>query len=113
MRVGGVELPTGIGVHSRSRLTYALGGAFEQFRTRVGLDDCTQKSLRRGSVIFRITGDEKTLWESAVIRTGEAAVTVPALSLAGVNRLTLEVDFADNFDIADCANWCEPILVRK
>ena len=47
------------------------------------------------------------------MRSGERAVEVPELDLRGVRRLSLEVDYADGFDIADRADWCEPVLLRE
>lgn len=112
LRVGGVEFATGIGVHSRSKLTYALTEPFVGLRARVGVDDETLQFLRKGSVIFRVLGDDKVLWESPVLRTGEPAVALPDISLKDVRKLTLEVDYADGMDIADYADWCEPLLLR-
>lgn len=113
LRVGGVEFATGLGVHSRCALTYELDGRFSGFASKVGIDDETQQLPRRGSVVFRVLGDGRTLWESRVVRGGERALAVPEIAVAGARRLTLEVDYADGLDIADRADWCEPILLRE
>jgi NPCBM/NEW2 domain-containing protein len=111
LRVGGVPFESGLGVHSKSRLTYAVDGRFAGFRAAVGLDDETLELPRRGSVVFRVHEDGRLLWESPIVRSGERALPVPELDLRGVRRLTLEVDYADGFDIADRADWCEPLLI--
>ncbi len=112
LRVGGVEFATGLGVHARSRLTWTIDGAYAELRGLVGIDDSTLPLPRRGSVVFRVAGDGKTLWESPVLRTGERALELPSVPLTGVASLMLEVDYADGFDVADRADWCEPILLR-
>ncbi|HKD99447.1 MAG TPA: NPCBM/NEW2 domain-containing protein, partial [Planctomycetota bacterium] len=87
-------------------------GRFAAFSASVGIDDETLELPRRGSVVFRVQGDGKTLWESSVVRSGERAIAVPDLDLRGVQRMTLEVDFAEGTDVADRADWCDPILLR-
>jgi hypothetical protein len=47
------------------------------------------------------------------VRTGDRVLDTPELDLRGVKRLTLAVDYADGFDVADRADWCEPILMRE
>lgn len=113
LRVGGVLYESGLGVHSRSLLTFPLDGNFVSFRTKAGVDDETLALPRKGSVIFRIHVDDKKVYESPVVRSGERAVEPPAVDLRGAKKLTLEVDFADGFDIADRADWCEPILLKS
>jgi len=112
LRVGGVEFATGLGVHSRCVLTYATDGHYSGFVARAGIDDVTIDLPRKGSVVFRVLGDGKKLWESPIVRGGERALSIPEIPLAGVKRLALEVDYADGLDIADRADWCEPILLR-
>lgn len=112
LRVGGVFYESGLGVHSRSVMTWNLGGAYTGFRTRAGVDDETLKLSRKGSVIFRISADGKKLYESGIVRSGERALEIPELDVKGAAKLTLEVDFADGFDIADRADWCDSILLK-
>jgi hypothetical protein len=113
LRAGGSSFESGFGVHAQSLLTFELDGTHAAFRSRVGLDDSTLDLPRRGSVVFRVLGDGKPLWESPVVRTGDRVLDTPELDLRGVKRLTLAVDYADGFDVADRADWCEPILMRE
>ena len=113
MRVAGSTFDSGLGVHSKCVLHYDVGGKFAAFRAKVGIDDETLDLPRKGSVVFRVAADGKKLWESGIVRSGERAVEVPELDLRGVRRLSLEVDYADGFDIADRADWCEPVLLRE
>jgi hypothetical protein len=113
LRVAGVLYETGLGVHSKCSLSYAVPAGFLTFRAKAGIDDSTMELPRKGSVVFRVLGDGSKLWESGILRTGDRAETTPEIDLRGVKKLTLEADFADGFDIADRADWCEPILLRE
>ncbi|MFN0205935.1 MAG: NPCBM/NEW2 domain-containing protein [Planctomycetota bacterium] len=110
--VGGILYESGIGVHSKSVMHYSLDGTYSIFRTKAGIDDATLTLPRKGSVIFKISCDGKKVWESGIVRTGDRAVSSPDVQLKGVKKLTLEVDYSDGFDIADRANWCDPILLK-
>lgn len=66
LRVGGQSFATGFGTHALSRLFIRLGGNASRFTAVVGVDDAAGK----GSVAFKIIGDDKPLWESGVVRGG-------------------------------------------
>lgn len=109
LRLGGKVYRRGVGVHSRSELTYALDGGYQFFTSMLGLDDAVGA---QGSVIYRVYGDDKLLFESPILRGGDtpAEIKVP---IKGVLLLRLEVDYADNGDAADHANWADARLVRE
>lgn len=111
LRVGGVEFFRGLGVHSRCVLTYVLPKDFRWFRASLGIDDEVLELPARGSVIFRVLKDGKLAYESPIVRGGAAAIAMPDLDIAGVNELTLEVDFADDLHVADRADWLDPLLI--
>ncbi len=108
IRLRGKAFRRGLGVHSRSSLTYTLDGGFESFKALAGLDDSVGP---QGSVIFRIYGDDKLIHESAVQRGGDTPLDLN-VPIKGVLLLRIEVDFADNGDAADHANWAEARLLR-
>jgi hypothetical protein len=108
LQLGGTKYSHGLGVHSRSELTYELGGKFKQFATTVGVDDEVGEA---GSVIFRIWGDEKLLFESPVMLGGDIPKAVQA-DVTGVLLLRLEVDYADDGDLSDHADWANARLLR-
>ncbi len=113
LRLGGRVYLKGLGVHSRCRLTYDLGGQYASFRSLIGIDDSVLDLEARGSVVFRVLADGQKVFESDVVQGGSPPVAIPAIDLSDVRRLQLEVDFATEFDIADRANWVRPILLRK
>ncbi|MEQ8764077.1 MAG: NPCBM/NEW2 domain-containing protein [Planctomycetota bacterium] len=113
LRLGGRVYLKGLGVHSRCRLVYDLGGKYQSFQSRIGVDDSVLDLEARGSVIFRVLLDGKTLYESEVVQGGSEPVDVPALDVEGGRRLELIVDFASDYDIADRADWVRPILIKS
>lgn len=108
LRLRGRPYRRGLGVHSRSELTYALDGGYREFAATVGIDDAVGGS---GSVVFRVFGDEKLLFETGVVRGGEPAVEIK-VPVRGVLLLRLEADFGDEGDVADHADWAEARLLR-
>jgi hypothetical protein len=108
LRLGGRIFSRGLGVHSRSLLTYALAGSFKTFAATIGVDSEVGNG---GSVIFRVMGDERPLFESPVIRGGDPPVLV-SVDVSGVLLLRLEVDYADHGDLADHADWAEARLLK-
>jgi alpha-galactosidase len=101
----------GIGVHAPSRLSWKLDQPYARLRGSVAIDDDVLSLGARGSVVFRISGNGKRLFESAVVRGGDAAVPFQ-VDLSGVDELTLEVDVADKSFVADRADWLQMLLVK-
>lgn len=110
--VAGKVYSRGIGVHAPSEMTWSLDGAgWKELRIGCGVDDSGIKGSEAGSVIFRVLGDGKVLWQSGIVQAGALALEPKPLSLAGVKELTLVVDPAGEFKL-DRADWLRPMLVR-
>lgn len=107
LRLAGSTYDKGIGMHSHSRLTYRLSGAYRRFEALAGLDD---KDGRRGAVRIRVLADGNALLDRALTRR-DGAVPVN-LSVEGVRELTLEVDFGHDGDVQDVVDWAEARLVK-
>ncbi len=97
----------GLGVHSRSSLTYMLHKKFSILTGVVGLDD---DGGRQGRVHFVVRGDGRELFHTTV----EGADDPKPLHVAvtGVDRMELLVDFAHDEDTGDRADWADLRLVR-
>jgi NPCBM/NEW2 domain len=108
LQLGGVRYGRGLGVHARSDLTYELAGGFKTFAATVGVDAEVGSA---GSVVFRVLGDDKVLYESPVMRGGDDAREI-TVDVHGVLLLRLVVDFADNGDLGDHADWANARLLR-
>ncbi|MFQ5423749.1 MAG: NPCBM/NEW2 domain-containing protein [Phycisphaerae bacterium] len=99
----------GIGVHAHATLTWELEPGFERVLAVVGLDDSVRP---RGSVVFRVRGDGRLLFESDET-TGSDPPRAIAVEVAGVRRLTLECDESRGLDIGDHADWANARLIRS
>jgi hypothetical protein len=105
----GTEYPKGLGVHSRSNVTYRLDGKFRWFHAVIGIDDDT---AGKGSVVFEVLADGKRTFRSDVLTGTSAAAPLERLDVSGVKLLTLRVDYATQGDILDHADWCDAVLFR-
>ena len=105
--IDGKRFEHGFGTHAVSTLRIALGGKAERFTATVGVDD---EVGQRGSVVFKVVGDGKTLWESGVLRGGDPAKEV-SVDLRNVNRLLLSVGDAGDDITYDHADWANAKIV--
>jgi hypothetical protein len=108
IRVAGESFERGIGVHSRMRLVYELGGAYRTFVTQFGLDD---ESGPLADVVVAVTVDGQRRFEQAHVRRGKLFGPV-RIDVHDAQRLDLLVDFGDNGDLQDRFDWVEPALIR-
>jgi hypothetical protein len=108
MVIDGRSFSRGIGVRSRTALSYALDTTFEQFAATIGIDDSVRP---RGSVMFLVLGDDRILFESGEV-TGRDTARDVLVDLSGVKKLTLSVEFGDDLDLSDHADWGGARLVR-
>jgi hypothetical protein len=108
LSLGGRTFDKGLGVHSLTELTFEIGGEYESFVATIGIDDAVRP---RGSVVFRISGDGRELFNSGEIRGSDEPRDV-RVEVTGVRLLTLSVDFGDGLDVSDHANWGGARLIR-
>lgn len=108
LRLRGVEYPRGIGVHAFTSLTYRLGGAYDQFRASIGIDDVVRG---HGSVVFRVLLDGRTAYESPLVR-GRQPVLPIQVNVSGATEMTLECEPGADLDISDHADWAGAVLLR-
>jgi hypothetical protein len=113
LRAGGRLYLKGLGMHSPSRITYDLDGAYKRFEAQAAIDD---EARARGSVDFRVFVDEgggqwREAAASGTIRGGDPPVPL-SVDLAGVKRISLLVDYSDRGDELDHADWLDARLVR-
>ncbi|GAB4155634.1 MAG: hypothetical protein Kow00107_05490 [Planctomycetota bacterium] len=108
LRMKGKTWQEGIGTHSYTKLDYKLDGGFTDFTAVVGIDD---GAGGKGSVVFRVLGDGKTLFETPVMKSG--SVEAIRASVTDVEILSLVTDYGGDDDLGDHGNWCDPKLIRK
>lgn len=108
LRLRGKAYPKGLGVHSKTILTFPLDGQYSRFQSDIGIDDEVEK---KGSVVFQVLADDQTVYSSPEVRGGEPAIRLD-LNVQGVKRLSLVVDFGKDFHICDHADWGDARLLR-
>lgn len=108
--IGGKTFAHGVGTHAISVLRIRLDGQGEEFAAQVGLDD--EIAQCPASLVFQVEGDSKILFDSGVMRTGEAAKSV-AVNLAGVKVLTLLVNATGNDISCNHADWAEAKITMR
>jgi hypothetical protein len=104
----GIIYEKGIGVHSRSSLTFSLDKKYRLFQAVIGLDDCAKG---RGNVDFIIKADGKVV-KGPIRMTGADKPRQVEVSVKGVERLTLIVDFGGEAHILDRADWADARLIK-
>ncbi len=108
LRAGGRWHPHGIGMHTASRLTFALPQGVRRLDAWVAVDDEVGAG---GSVVFRVFVDSQQRFASEVVRGGERPTPVSVDCTEG-KLLSLVVDFADRGDQLDHADWLDARLVK-
>ncbi|MCP4245796.1 MAG: hypothetical protein GY778_01995 [bacterium] len=106
--LGGRRYERGLGVHARTELAYRLDEAFALFVATVGIDDSVRP---RGNVTFKVLGDGRVLYDNGAVGGRDEPQSVRA-DVSGVAELTLLVDYGDEMDLADHADWGGARLIR-
>ena len=101
LAIGGRRFEKGLGVHSKTELTFDVGAGYETFVATIGIDDAVRP---RGSVVYRVVGDGRVLFDSG-LQTGYDAPQDVMVPISGLTLLTLVVDYGENLDLADHADW--------
>jgi alpha-galactosidase len=107
LSIGGKPFATGVGTHASGEISIELDGRAENFSTKVGLDDETLPD--KGSVEFVIGLDNKPVWRSGVMHTGDAPKNVN-LPLHGARSLVLAVLDGGDGNKYDHADWAEAAI---
>jgi hypothetical protein len=109
MRLGERTFRCGVGVHSQATLEYELPEPFTHLAAVIGIDDAVRP---RGNVVFRIVADGKEVFNSGPV-TGRDEPRTILVPIEGARRLQLVVDFGEELDIGDQADWADARLIRR
>ncbi len=101
LSINGRVFDKGIGVHSFTEVSYDTEGKYETFAATIGIDDSVRP---RGNAVFRVLGDGTVLFESGAV-TGRDRGRDIIVDVVHVNQLTLIVNYGDELDLADYADW--------
>lgn len=111
LQIGGRRFARGLGTHANSTLVYDLAGEFTRFSALVGVDD-EMAGYTNSSVRFQVVADGRRLFDSGVMRLGDAARPVD-VDVAGVQELHLLVTDGGDGISCDHADWVEPVLIGQ
>jgi hypothetical protein len=110
LRLRGSVFDKGLGMHSRSRLTYALEEKYRRFEATVGLDD---RLGRQGTARIQVLVDGKSpapdLEKELTGRNGPQAIQA---DVSGAKELTLVVDFGAYGEVQGCVDWADARLIK-
>lgn len=106
--MGGVVYPKGLGVHSPSDLTFALGRKYKRFRAEVGVDD---EIANNGSVQFFVYADDVLVFDSGVM-TGAMPAQKLDVSVGFTQVLRLVVTNGGDDTSYDHADWAAARLLK-
>lgn len=107
LTLNGKTYSSGLGAHADSTISYALNGQCQTFAADLGVDD---EVGDRGSVVFRVITDGKTIYDSGVM-TGASATKSPIIPIDGTRVLTLQVTNGGDNYYYDHANWASARLL--
>jgi alpha-galactosidase len=107
LSIAGKKFTSGVGTHANSKLRAELRGKARRFTAQVGVND---SASAQGSVEFIVSGDNKALWRSGVMRVGQPAKSVD-MNLTGVKVLTLRATDGGDGQGNDHANWADAQII--
>jgi alpha-galactosidase len=107
LAMGGKKFEFGVGTHASSRLWVDLSGGCERFQAWVGVDDAANGPA---TLSFTILADGKKLFDSGVMKPGDAAKRVD-VDLRNVKMLLLKVGDAGDGVNYDHADWADAQFV--
>ena len=104
LSIGGQMFAHGLGTHAQSVLFVNLKNNAQTFSASVGVDG--EITNPAASIEFFVLGDGKVLWQSGVMKAGDAAKNF-TVNLAGVKTLMLKVGDAGDGISYDHADWAD------
>lgn len=103
----GVRHAKGLALRSKGEVAYRLPpGKFSRLQALAGIDDSVRPN---GSCVLQILGDDKPLVE--IVVSGAESPQPIDISVAGVRRLRIVVDYGDDLDVSDCLDLADARLL--
>lgn len=101
----------GLGVHSRSRLSFVVPAGAASFWSRVALDDSAAALPLRANVDVRVFRAGEVVFEHRGLETGEQPRDTGLVTVRPGETLILEVDFGKGRDLGDRVDWLTPVFL--
>lgn len=108
LMVNGREFDKGIGLHSKSSVTYPLNGQYSRLLGQVALND-----FANGNVVCRVVLDGAVAWKSGPLTSASRNAKLGAIDLTDRKSLTIEVDFGARGDVQDHVDLVDAVLVPR
>ena len=109
LRIGDRKFEHGLGTHANSRICVRSPKPIERFSAWIGVDHNERTRGGGGSVVFSVTTEDGRLFQSKVLRGGEAPVKVD-LATKGAKTIDLYVDDAGDGPFCDHADWADAVV---
>ncbi len=103
----------GLGVHSKSRLSFRVPKGATHLWARVALDDTASELPVRAHAQARVLRAGKLVFEVDQLRPGEPPRDTGLLPVEAGETVTFEVDFGQGRDLGDRVNWLLPIFLLR
>ena len=107
LRLAGRTFQKGIGVQSRSLLTFNTDEKYAHFAATVGID---AETSGRGDCLFIVLGDGKQLFKRRM--KGKDVPFDVRVDVRGMQQVTLLVEPGEDLDLSDHADWCDACFIR-
>ncbi|MCR9245445.1 MAG: NPCBM/NEW2 domain-containing protein [bacterium] len=101
----------GLGVHSRSRLSYVVPDGTALFWTRVAFDDTAAGLPLRAHATVRVYRAGKVVFEELELQAGMPPRDTGPLPVEPGETILLEVDFGKGRDLGDRVDWLTPVFL--
>ncbi|MDQ0991724.1 sigma-70 family RNA polymerase sigma factor [Streptomyces sp. V3I7] len=101
--IGGRQYAHGVTVHGESSVTIDLNRTCTAYDAMAGVDDAT---MGLGKVNFSVFADGVPMWNSGMVKGGDAAVPVH-VNLTGRKTVRLVVEPHNAFDSVALADWAQ------
>ena len=96
----------GLGVHSGTELIYRLAAEYRRFEAVISMDEL----VRPGRAVVSVIADGEERFRQAI--TKDSAPVPVNVNIAGINRLVLRVEPADDSDFGDHVNLCDARMMK-
>ncbi len=110
MKLGGRLYASGVGVHAKSELIYAVEPSYKRFVSVVGIDD---ETADRGSVSFEVYCDDKQVYVTSLIRGNNDLWHINVAIPAGTKQLRLVMTDGDDDYNYDFGDWADAGFVTQ
>ncbi len=102
----------GLGVHSKSRLSFQVPRGFSRFYCLVAVDDEVKALGLRADVNVRVLLGKQVMFEAEGLAGGAPVREVGMLDVSSGGLITLEVDFGKGMGLADRVDWLLAVFLR-